>query len=175
MSDLCRAAMIDDGRRGARLAADDRFAEYATPERVFGLIEQLEAVRSGQVALFAENMKLKDTLERIRDWRGFRHTGEARDAAGAALLNPATSRIGATTYQWLIERGQPESVSPTVWLENSAEHPPTHRAWTTNARQTAMFPDRETAERYIAEEGLDARAVEHGFMSAPDPAKAPDA
>lgn len=77
---------------------------------------------------------------------------------------PKGGRTGPTTFQWLIERGQPESVAPTVWLEHSAAHPATHRAWTTNAHDAAMFPDRETAERYIADEGLDARAVEHGFM-----------
>lgn len=56
--------------------------------------EQLDAARAGQSSLFAENMKLKGTLERIRDWRDFRHTGEVRDAAGAALSNPASRQDG---------------------------------------------------------------------------------
>ncbi len=74
----------------------------------------------------------------------------------------------ATTFQWLVERGQPENHEPTVWLENSAEHPASHKHWTTDAWSAAMFPTRETAEAYIAEEHLEARAVEHGFMAHED-------
>ncbi len=71
----------------------------------------------------------------------------------------------AATWQWLIERGQPEGEEWVIWLENSGEHPASHKHWTRNAYHAAMFPTREMAEAYIAEEGLEARAVEHGFMA----------
>lgn len=70
-----------------------------------------------------------------------------------------------TVFQWLIERGQPERHEPTVWLENSAAHPASHQRWTTDAYQAAMFPTKATAEEYITEQRLTARAVEHGFMT----------
>lgn len=73
--------------------------------------------------------------------------------------------VPQTTFQWLIERGQPEQHEPTVWLENSAEHPASHQRWTTDAYQAAMFPTKQTAEEYIAEQRLTARAVKHGFMA----------
>jgi hypothetical protein len=73
--------------------------------------------------------------------------------------------VGETTFQWLIERGQPEGETRPVWLEHSGRHPATRGQWTTNAWDAAMFPSRETAEAYIAAEALDARAVEHGFMA----------
>jgi len=65
--------------------------------------------------------------------------------------------------QWLIERGQPEGLADAVWLEHNAKHPARDRQWTKIAREAAMFPDRETAELYIAGRGLAARAVEHTF------------
>ena len=68
-----------------------------------------------------------------------------------------------STFQWLIERGQPEGESYPVWLENSAAHPASHTCWTKYARDAAMFPTRESAEAYIQDWNLDARAVEHGF------------
>lgn len=77
-------------------------------------------------------------------------------------------RDAATTFQWLIERGQPEGEPRTVWLEHSARRPARDKVWTTVAHDAAMFPDRGTAERWIADNGLDARAVEHGFMGAVD-------
>lgn len=76
-----------------------------------------------------------------------------------------------TVFQWLIERGQAEGQTPTVWLENSARHPASDRHWTTEALDAAMFPTREAAEDYIYEHlthptrGASARAVEHGFMT----------
>jgi len=72
-----------------------------------------------------------------------------------------------TTFQWLIERGQPEGCDPPVYLENSASHPAAHKQWTKNVHDAALFPNRDTATDYITEQGLEARAVEHGFMSAP--------
>lgn len=71
----------------------------------------------------------------------------------------------AMTFQWLVERGQPEGETNALWLEHSVDHPARDKCWTRNAHQAAMFPDRETAESYISEHGLEARAVEHGFMS----------
>ncbi len=84
--------------------------------------------------------------------------------------------VGPTVFQWLIERGQPEGQVPTVWLEHSLEHLARDKHWTTNAREAAMFPSRETAEAYIREHftstvtsqnpvAATARAVEHGFMT----------
>jgi hypothetical protein len=70
-----------------------------------------------------------------------------------------------TVFQWLIERGQPEGEERPVWLEHSGYHVAAEKRWTTNANESAMFPDRETAEDWIAEQGLTARAVEHGFMA----------
>ena len=67
------------------------------------------------------------------------------------------------TIQWLIERGQPEGLDRAVWLEHSATHPARDQSWTTSAYVAAMFPNRATAEQWIAENQLDARAVEHGF------------
>jgi len=78
---------------------------------------------------------------------------------------PAAYQLGETVSQWLVERGQPEGEQNAVWLENSVEHPASHGCWTRNARDAAMFPDKETCEAYIAERGLEARAVEHGFMT----------
>ena len=75
------------------------------------------------------------------------------------------SDAGATVFQWLIERGQPEGEARPVWLEHSVDHPARDGCWTTNAREAAMFPSKETAESYIAEKRLEARAVEHGFMT----------
>lgn len=40
---------------------------------------------SSYAQLAAENEAYRDALERIRDWRGFRHTGEVRDCAGSVL------------------------------------------------------------------------------------------
>jgi hypothetical protein len=87
------------------------------------------------------------------------------------VADNAAYPLGETVFQWLIERGQPEQQEPTVWLENSAAHPASHKHWTTDANQAAMFPSRTAAEQYIAEElthpirGASARAVEHGFMT----------
>lgn len=75
----------------------------------------------------------------------------------------------ASTFQWLIERGQPEGEEWPVWLENSAEHPASHKRWTRDAYSAAMFPTYETAEAYIVDEKLEARAVEHGFMAKVEP------
>lgn len=100
------------------------------------------------------------------DQPGLIHNSAAPYCSQAS--DPASSPI---TVQWLIERGQPEGFTSAVWLENSGNHPATHRQWTNVARNAAMFPDRETAEAYIAAEGLPGRAVEHGFTS--DPASGP--
>jgi hypothetical protein len=72
------------------------------------------------------------------------------------------------TYQWLIERGQPEGVPNPVWLQHDIDHPARDMAWTTDAWHAAMFPDRAAAESWIAENSLGARAVEHGFMDSAD-------
>jgi hypothetical protein len=81
--------------------------------------------------------------------------------------HPAATPSGHTTNQWLIERGQPEGEQNAVWLEHTGIHPATEGRWTRNAWDAAMFPDKATAESYIAERGLEARAVEHGFMHEP--------
>lgn len=80
----------------------------------------------------------------------------------------------STTFQWLVERGQPEGEERAIWLEHSGKHPARDKCWTTNAWDAAMFPDREAAEDYIEREGLDARAVEHGF-AAPENSQGRDA
>lgn len=68
---------------------------------------------------------------------------------------------GPTTNQWLVERGQPEGETQAVWHSHLDPAVP----WTTDAWRASMFPTREAAEECIAEHGLEARAVEHGFMS----------
>lgn len=79
--------------------------------------------------------------------------------------DPSLIRVeqAVMTFQWLVERGQPEGEERTLWLEHSGFHPASERCWTTEARDAALFPDRDQAEKYIADEGIEARAVEHGF------------
>lgn len=72
------------------------------------------------------------------------------------------------TSHWLIERGQPEGEQNAVYLEHSGQHPARDKCWTRNAWEAAMFPTRESAEAWISEHGLEARAVAHGFMSRED-------
>lgn len=100
--------------------------------------------------------------------------GCPRCGSTAADLNPQQGWLcgqcllaDETTFQWLIERGQPEGEQNAVWLEHSVMHPATEKQWTSSAWDAAMFPSQETAEAYIAEQGLEARAVEHGFMHEP--------
>jgi len=76
----------------------------------------------------------------------------------------------STSFQWLVERGQPEGEPHAVWLEHSGDHPARDKCWTADAHDAAMFPTRETAEAYIVQQGLEARAVEHGFMADPEAA-----
>lgn len=76
--------------------------------------------------------------------------------------------------QWLIERGQPEGQVPTVWLENSALHPASHKHWTTEANEAAMFPTKKDADKWIDEylshpvRGPSARATEHIWFASTD-------
>ena len=160
------------------------------------LHEQLEAYRSALNAVCNAQSYVVDApdghpsiIVRTADEALDEAVGTARtvlarypDTASPSEAGPVGGRAtpsveslpGETTFQWLIERGQPEGLPSAMWLENSARHPATHKEWTTNAREAAMFPDRETAVRYIAAEYLDARAVEHGFMDeASSPAKRP--
>jgi hypothetical protein len=101
------------------------------------------------------------------------HVIEATDAHDARMQtlqmlaeDPSLIQVESTvtTFQWLIERGQPEGEVSAVWLEHGAYHVAAEGRWTKDANQAAMFPDRQTAEAWIAEQGLDARAVEHGFI-----------
>ncbi len=144
-----------------------------------GIAHDLLTVRSALAAQVALTATLREAAnELIQTWRdsadclGPEWLGMARrvDALRAALAVPAPTsgllRLGDTTFQWLIERGQPESQVPTVWLEHSGRHPASHKHWTTVAHEAAMFPSREAAEDYIREQSIQsARAVEHGFMA----------
>lgn len=44
-----------------------------------------EQIEDELASLVYERDTLRSALERIRDWRGFRHTGEVRDFASAVL------------------------------------------------------------------------------------------
>jgi hypothetical protein len=66
--------------------------------------------------------------------------------------------------EWLIERGYTEAEPRTVWLKHTAVTPATEKEWTTDVNEAAMFPEREMAEKWIADNGLDARAVEHAWF-----------
>lgn len=117
--------------------------------------------RSGTAQLF--RVKIHD------DWMCVEAT-DARDARiqtiQALAEDPSLLAVegSVTTFQWLIERGQPEGETQAIWLEHNAYHIADEGRWTTDANDAAMFPDRETAEAWIADHTLDARAVEHGFM-----------
>jgi hypothetical protein len=74
--------------------------------------------------------------------------------------------VSGTSFQWLIERGRPEGEESACWLEHSATHPARDERWTRDAYSAAMFPTQEAAKAYIAAQGLEARAIEHGFMAA---------
>lgn len=77
--------------------------------------------------------------------------------------------------QWLIERGQPEGQVPTVWFSHTYRD----RPWVTDAWQASMFRTSEEADAYISDHlthptrGASARAVEHGFLAAPDRPSSP--
>ena len=90
----------------------------------------------------------------------------------STTTGPGTSsddHSAASVSQWLVERGQPEGVEPMpVYLEHSLDHPARDKCWTGDPWKAAMFPTRELAEAWITEHDLEARAVEHGFMTAPD-------
>lgn len=100
--------------------------------------------------------------------------GEVKEpsAAYVARLEAALQQIaddeyvpGPTTNQWLVERGQPEGEPQAIWHS----HIDPSETWTTDAWRASMFPTREAAEEWIAEHKLEARAVEHGFMSRLEP------
>lgn len=99
-------------------------------------------------------------------------SGWERAAAYVARLEAALQQIaddeyvpGPTTNQWLVERGQPEGEPQAIWHSHNDPAVP----WTTDAWRASMFPTREAAEEWIAEHKLEARAIEHGFMSRLEP------
>lgn len=147
--------------------------------RVERLQEQLETLHAAahevyRIATSKGMLFATDPDTRSDALAGFYVAPHPMNQLGKALLAARDASSPATTaFQWLIERGQPEGLANAEWLEHSAEHPARDRQWTRDAWAAAMFPDRETAERFIADQSLEARAVEHGFAS--DPASGSDA
>lgn len=54
-------------------------------ERLTHAEAQIERMRDEAGSLVYERDELRAALERIRDWRNFRHTGEVRDFADRVL------------------------------------------------------------------------------------------
>ena len=158
-------AQAEAGQREADIQLGEKLAAQMTLKAVCDVLN-LPMVSLGNGWTEA-TPKIIARIETIVDEaeRAFRE----RDAALAAAA-PSPADHATTQFQWLIERGQPEEFTNAEWLENSGEYPATRRRWTRDAWRAAMFPDRETAEAYIAAEKIEARAVEHGFAAAPSPA-----
>jgi hypothetical protein len=130
-------------------------------------IEQRNRARAECKRLAAELERVTAALREIERTAAGEADAPLRDFASATLAGGARAaqEPDVTTFQWLIERGQPEGLERPVWLEHSAKHPARAVSWTTNAWDAAMFPDLVTASTYIMAHGLNARAVEHGFAA----------
>src|SRR4051812_11613959 len=118
---------------------------------------------SERESLFQFRVKFHDS------WLGVEASdaNDARIQAIQALAEDPSLLAVETTFtrfEWLIERGQPEGETSSVWLEHTAVHVADEGRWTTDANDAGCFPARADAEKWIAEHGLEARAVEHGFM-----------
>lgn len=187
-ADLAAArAEVERAEASLRWANQDKvnlMADLAEAQtRIVELIEGHDLER-----LSKERDEARADVERLRGWVG----DAARALDAATTIGQRSCRDGDhlnygnhdrlireaaalaahpdTTFCWLIERGQPEGQTPTVWLDCSAE--PTYGAWVTDANEASKFPTREAAEAYIEERAIpNARAVEHGWLPHPDNAE----
>lgn len=102
------------------------------------------------------------------------------DSMGAKILRAQTMKQQGGPV-WLIERGQPENQSPTIWwrgLQDGRGDFGILEGWTTDANLAKPFPTKADAEEFIGDHEHPVsgpqshrlwreRATEHLFMSGP--------